>query len=114
MDLLHSLIELLASATRRVWPGVLAGVLLTYLLPGYGTAGFLVIAAVGAFAGTWLAARTGLAPIQSITGDRRTDLLATAGGAMVLVWVGYFLFQLVLVLAALALVGMLAAAWLAG
>jgi hypothetical protein len=114
MDYLQTLIETLAGATRRVWPGVLGGALLAYLLPGFGTAGFLVIAAIGAFAGTWLASWIGLAPIQRVTGQWRTDLAITAGGATALVWFGYFLLQLVLVLAALALVAMLVAAWMAG
>jgi hypothetical protein len=114
MDFLQTSIEMLASATRRVWPGVMGGVLLAYLLPGYGMAGFLVVSCIGAFLATWLAAWLGLAPVQRLTNNSRTDMAITAGGATVLVWVGYFLLNLVLVLAALALVGMLAAAWMAG
>jgi hypothetical protein len=114
MDLLQDLIEMLAGATRRLWPGVLGGAMLGYLVPGYGMAGFLVISAIGAFGGTWLAAWAGLAPVGAVTGNRRTDLALVAGGAAAVVWLGYFLLSLVLVVAVLALVAMTVAAWMAG
>ena len=114
MDLLQSLIEILASAARRIWPGVLGAALLGYFGSSAGLWAFVVASAVGALVGTWAGAWLGLVPIQAMTGNRNADLGLYAAGAFLIVGTGYLMVQFALILAFLAAVVLIGAAWISG
>ena len=114
MELLQSIFDLVVDAARRVWSGVLGAALLGYLASGYGAPVFLLFAAAGAFAGTLIGVWSGVAPICGPTGIAKTDIAISAGGALLLVGTGYFLFQFLMILAVIGAIGLAAAAWLAG
>ena len=113
MDFLQSLLETLAVAVRRLWPGVLGAAALGYL--GWSTAGFLGFAvgcALGALAGTWAGARLGLVPVPKATGSTSVDHLLHATGAFLVVGALYLLAQFALVVAAVVAVIAIAIFWL--
>ena len=114
MDLLQSLVEIIASAARRIWPAVLGAALFGYLGGSAGLWAFVIASALGALVGTWAGGWLGLVPIQAMTGNRNADLGLYAAGAFMLVGLGYLMLQFALILAFLAAIVLVAAAWFAG
>jgi hypothetical protein len=115
MDFLRAVLEVIAAAVRAVWPGVAGAAVGGYLgWKSLGFAGFVIGAAAGALAGTWVGHRMGLVPVRKLTGTQRTDLLVYAAGAFLIVAAGYFLFQVAVIVAVIAAVAALGWFWLAG
>lgn len=115
MNFLETAFELLGSLAKRLWPGVLGAAILGYLgASAAGLFGFVVGAATGALVGTFAGDRFGLAPVRATTGSRQGDILLSAAGAFILVGIGYAALQFALILAALAAILVIAAAWISG
>lgn len=115
MDLVYSILEMFAAAVRAIWPGVLVAALGGYF--GYsalGFAGFLIGAAAGALAGTWIGDRLGLLKVSKLTGTSTGDQLLYAGAAFAVVAGCYFLWNFMILLLAIAAIGMLVSFWLSG
>lgn len=109
MDFIQTLFDLLATAVRAVWPGVVGAAAAGYL--GWtllGFTGFLVGSAGGAVAGTWAAIRLGIFK-RNATG---ADWLLYAGLAFGIVFIGFYLLQFALIIGAILALVAIAAAWL--
>ena len=112
MEFFHTVLEMLASAARGIWPGVLGAVGLGYLGSTYlGFPGFLIGAAVGALAGTWIGVRLDLVPIKQMTDSATNDQLLHAVGAWLLVVAGYFMLQFFMLIGAVLAIAALALIW---
>jgi hypothetical protein len=113
MNFLQDIAEAVLAAAARIWPGVLAAALCGYLgWQAMGFAGFWAGAAAGALGGTWAGDRFGLLKVRAATGQGFNDLLIPASGAFAIVAVCYLLLQFIYILAIVAAVIAIAAAWL--
>lgn len=113
MDVLQTVLGVLGAALRAVWPGAAGAALAGYL--GWsvlGSAGFLVAAAGGALAGTWIGNRLGLLPVRRLTATRRTDMLLYSTGAFMVVAGSYLLLQAAMIIAAIVAIAVLGLFWL--
>ena len=112
MEFLETLLELMVTAARAVWPGVIAAVVLGYLGWSYmGFTGFLIGSAIGAFAGTWIGVYLGMMPVKKMTGSAANDRLVASAGAFLLVIVGYFLLQFVILIGFILAIAALGLFW---
>ncbi len=113
MDFLHDIADAILSAAARVWPGVLGAAVLGYL--GWQTVGFVGFwagAAAGAIAGTWAGDHFGLLKVRAARSSRFDDLIIPSAGAFAIVAAAYLLLQFIYILAVVAAVIAVAAAWL--
>lgn len=115
MDFLQTVLEVLVAAVRAVWPGFAGAAVGAYVgWTTLGFVGFIIGAAAGALAGTWIGHRMGLVHVRKLTGAESTDLLLYAAGAFLIVAGGYFLFQAAVIIGVIAAVAALGWFWLAG
>ncbi len=113
MDYLQTLVEALARAARAVWPGAAGAAVAGYLgWSRMGAAGFLVAAAVGALAGTWIGHRAGLMPVKRVTTSQNADILVYSAGAFLVVAACYFLLQFAIIIGAIVANAALGLFWL--
>lgn len=113
MDWLQTGLEMLWGWVRAIWPGALGAAVGGYI--GWsvmGFPGFLIATALGALGGTWAGSRLGLVPVRRLTGSATNDQLLYAAGAFLLIVLGFFLVQFVIVLAAIVAVAMLVMFWM--
>lgn len=114
MGFLSDVLEVLLDWVRAIWPGVGGAAAVGYL--GWsilGLPGFLVGAAAGALGGTWAGNKLGLVTVKRMTSSRQRDQLLYAGAAFLLIVLGYFLFQIAIVIATIVAIATIAGFWLA-